>query len=219
MNATTKLYTNWSSEARDEFERIIAVYGGWKAWNDLESVTFKLREFRGGLVFVKGLGRSFFKPDKISVNPKTRQVDFYYGPRVDTFKNGEVSGIDGRSYFKKTTFEQWGPGHSAYFFGYAWANYISYPFNLPQFELLDYKIQKTGSEFKIRFPDNYHTHCPEQIFYFNENKMLFRHDYHAPMAGPFVYGAHCTEAFIKHQNIIFPTVRKVYPKVFGMVLP
>lgn len=197
------------------------------AWEKLEKLQFQMKTFKGALVFVKGLGRTFFASRSIHVFPKQRKVEFLYEDHTDTFENGRIIYSrskkqieNGRLLFRRTTFEQWYPQHAAYFFGYAWANYMSYPFILPNFELLNFKVHNNGSAaFKIRFPIDFHTHCQDQIFYFSQQKMLCRHDYRAELAGPLVFGAHFTQDYTQSQELQIGFIRKVRPRLGAVLLP
>lgn len=221
-------HSSWTDEAKNNFENIILTHGGWNAWSKLDNFKFGLRKFKGALVYAKGLNRSFFTPKEIIVSPKDRKTEFIYESHKDIYENGSVflslgnhkSIENGRDLFKKSTFEQWHPEHAAYFFGYAWVNYLSYPFILPEFELLSYKVKSgIASRFEISFPPDFHTHCQIQVFYFNQENFLQRHDYHAECAGPLVFGAHTTEAYTTYKGIQVAQVRKVRPRVGSISLP
>jgi hypothetical protein len=221
-----KYHSSWSESAIDSFEKAIVAHGGWSAWDKFETVTMKLKKFEGFLPFVKGLTKTFQAPTTIVVNPKTRRVEFDYDTHKDIFLDGNLTFSpekkvipDGRTIFKKTTFEKWTPGHSLYFFGYAWANYIGYPFILPQFELIEWQTAETTTSFRIRFPDNFHTHSRVQKFYFNQNHFLSRHDYHADYAGSIFYAAHCTEGYEEKDGLRLSGIRKVRPRVGSIALP
>lgn len=222
----SRYHASWPSPAIERFEKHIAAHGGWDAWDRFDRVTLDLVEFRGLLPFVKGLGRTFVKPNTITIDPKKRVTEFGYGSYSDVFIDGKliyslekIEIADGRSIFKKTTFERWTPAHALYFFGYAWANYIGYPFILTPFELLEWKTGAGGSVFKIRFPESFHTHCPVQTFYFAEYGKLARHDYHAPFAGPFVYGAHKSEGYEATDGVQIGLIRKVHERIGTVALP
>ncbi|MCO5142344.1 MAG: hypothetical protein M9962_04545 [Oligoflexia bacterium] len=222
-----QFHQSWPPEAREYLSNAIQAHGGWHSWEKVESIHFKLKILRGALVFAKGLGRTFFAPETFRVSPKQRKVEFFYKNSTDIFENGKIIYSpekkiieDGRLIFKKTTIEQWYPEHAAYFFGYAWTNYISYPFILLNFELLSFKIYNNRAAiFKIRFPHNFHTHSREQTFYFNQEHMLYRHDYRARLAGPFVFGAHFTQEYVLSNDIQIGFIRKVRPRIGPLVLP
>lgn len=222
----SRYHSSWSPEAVARFETAVAAHGGWDAWDRFEKVSLDLIEFRGLLPFVKGLGRTFEKPKTITVDPRKRIVEFAYETHSDFFFDGKlvyspakVEVADGRTIFKKMTFERWRPQHALYFFGYAWANYIGYPFILPPFELVTWKKTTEGSAFRIRFPPSFHTHCPEQTFYFAGDGLLSRHDYRAVYAGPLVFGAHKTEGYRTAGGIQIALIRKVHERLGTLALP
>lgn len=183
-------HSSWNDKAKTYFENIIQAHGGWSAWDKFDNLKFKLNNFKGLLVYAKGLNRSFIAPIEIKVDPKERKTEFVYESHSNYFENGKVifsaqkkTIENGRELFKKSTFEQWKPEHLIYFFGYAWTNYISYPFILPEFELLSYKIQNgILTQLEIKFPKNFHTHCQVQTFFFNQNNLLQKHNYRAEYA-------------------------------------
>ncbi len=219
-------HNSWSEQAKNQFEKAVAAHGGWQAWNELASVRIKINKFTGFLQQLKGLGRTYEIPDSVIINPKSRRADFHYADHTDTFHDGrlvystrQVTVEDGRSLFTSTTFEQWQPQHALYFFGYATVNYLSYPFILPQFELLNFKTTGSSHCYTIRFPGNFHTHCAIQTFYFDSENKLSRHDYHAPFAGPLVFGAHYTEGYVSHKGLQLAQIRKVRPRIGSLVLP
>ncbi len=219
-------HPSWSNEAKTHFEEIIHAHGGLSAWNKLDFFKFKLKKFSGALVYAKGLNRTFYAPKEVIVFPKERKTQFIYDSHADTFENGKITYsvqkntiANGRDLFKKSTFEQWYPEHAAYFFGYAWVNYLSYPFILPQFELLNYRIKKGKSQFEIRFPNNFHTHCQVQMFFFNSENLLQKHNYHAECTGPFVFGAHTAERYLKFKEIQVAQIRKVRPRIGPISIP
>lgn len=219
-------HSSWKKNEKEIFEKCITAHGGWTAWKALTKIEFKLDKFTGGLVFAKGLNRSFFNPTKIVAFPHQQRIDFIYPSHTDTYQGGEVTYSDlkvridnGRSIFTGRTLEKWLPEHAAYFFGYAWTNYISYPFILPQFELLDFTVIGENQIFKIKFSEGHRTHCKIQSFYFNKSNLLFRHDYRATLAGPFVYGAHFTHDYQEIYGIQFACTRVVNAKLGGVVTP
>lgn len=221
-----RFHASWSKEAKRYFTSVIQAHGGWDAWERVDSLSFRLKEFRGALVFAKGLHRTFHPPKELKIFPKKRRVEFSYDGHGDLFDDGRITFspartvvVNGRSLFKGSTFEQWRPEHAAYFFGYAWSNYLSYPFILPEFELLRFRIGDDVSYFEIKFPENFHNHCRVQNFIFGPDHLLLRHDYHAELAGPLVYGAHVTEDYVSHQGLQLGIIRKVHPRIGRFALP
>lgn len=212
-------HSSWSEEAISEFEKCITAHGGWSAWQKFDQFHFDFKKFSGVLLAVKGLNRSFVCPKRASVNPKTKSLIFDYDSHKDFYNDGALvyskSNVivkDGKELFSGTTFEQWSPAHSLYFFGYAVVNYTGYPFILPEHELLHFAKQNGHLLFDIKFPDNFRTHCRVQRFYFDRRNLLVRHDYRAPLAGPLVYGAHETWDYKEYKGLQIPQTRKVKPR-------
>ncbi len=219
-------HVSWPEDARRFLDKVVNAHGGHASWDKVHSITFSLKKFSGALLFAKGLNRTFQPAKKIWVYPKQRKVTFEYQDHVNSFENGKVTFSkegkvipDGRMIFRRSTFEQWSPAHATYFFGYAWANYISYPFILSEFELLSHELNSDNPFLEIKFPEGFHTHCRIQKFYFNKDHLLSRHDYHAELAGPLVYGAHSCSGYVEHQGVKIATIREVRPKMGSIVLP
>ena len=174
-----KYHESWPAEAISVFERAIVAHGGWRKWNEFKAVDLKLKEFRGFLPFIKGLHKTFFPPRLMKIDPKNRHVEFEYETHTDVFDDGHLIFSpqrqiveNGRRLFTGSTFEKWQPQHGLYFFGYAWANYIGYPFILPKFQLLRWKSLGLNAKFTIRFPENFHTHSAMQTFFFDSNQLI-----------------------------------------------
>jgi hypothetical protein len=175
---------------------------------------------------LKGLGRTFFPPLRIVACIKERRVEFDYGSHSDIYANGavasplrDVSVTDGRVLFSGATFEPWYPEHFAYFFGYAWTNYLSLPFLLPGLELVATQVQHARHSYSVRFPEQAHTHSPVQRFIFGSDGLLLRHDYRARLAGPLVFGAHYTGDYASYRGIQLAGRRSARPRLGRFVLP
>lgn len=212
--------STWNLEAKSQLEKCIVAHGGWTAWEKMTEVSIKLSKFYGFLLFIKGLHRRFFTPTQIRVGTKSLDVQFIYDGHTDFYKNGQLmSGLskqvypEGTDLFSRNFFEQWSPLHALYFFGSALVNYVSYPFILPKFDLIDFKLSEKGSVFKIRFPKACRTHSEVQTFYFNSQNLLFRHDYTARLIGPFIKGAHFTEDYERYKGVMIAKTRRVFPRV------
>jgi hypothetical protein len=166
---TNRYHPSWSEEAQAAFEGHIAAHGGFEAWEALRVIEFEPQEVGGFLLALKGLGRTCFAPRRIVAHVKERRVEFVYGSHTDTYANGAVTSRprdvrvkDGRELFRGTTFEPWYPEHVAYFFGYAWTNYLSLPFLLPDLELVAAQVRGARHSYCVRFPEGAHTHSPLQ---------------------------------------------------------
>jgi hypothetical protein len=106
-----------------------------------------------------------------------------------------------------------------YFFGYALWNYAVTPylFLWPDFECREGEswYEQNGSCWRtlhVRYPPSFPTHSREQVYYFDERKLLRRLDYTAYTFCEFARGAHFCHAHREFDGLIFPTHRVVYPR-------
>lgn len=192
----------------DSVSRVIDAHGGWRAWEDVESFHLKVEKLGGLLMFLKGLNRTFVAPESIIVFPKVRRVVFCYEDHEDTYEDGAVSCpsvemqvANGRNLFSGGTFERWDAARCAYFFGYAFTCYLSYPFSLVQSELVDLRQDDGELTLEVDFPPNAHVHCTRQRFFFGKDGLLMRHDYRARLGGPLVWGVHYTSDYVPFHGI------------------
>lgn len=109
----------------------------------------------------------------------------------------------------------WNPLQLAYFNGYAMWTYYNLPFLLgePGFTFTDVSpVTQDGhllNGIKVRFPQNVHTHSPEQDLYFDEAGLLRRQDYQVDVAGG-ARASHLIYDYIDVQGLKLPTRRRVY---------
>ncbi|VWX51162.1 hypothetical protein [Novosphingobium sp. 9U] len=111
----------------------------------------------------------------------------------------------------------WDPLHLAYFNGYAMWLYHSAPFILaePGYRVTDLApIEHEGETLRgisALFPADVHTHSREQHFYFANNGLLRRHEYHVDVwAG--TNAAHMLSDYVEVDGFQLPTRRRVYPR-------
>ncbi|MBV7696380.1 hypothetical protein [Streptomyces sp. TRM70350] len=110
----------------------------------------------------------------------------------------------------------WDDLHVAYFAGYAMWTYLTSPFSFvsPGFRTEELPAVTDNGEkwsrLKVTFPEDVATHSREQIFYFDKDGLLRRHDYTAEVinAGP---AAHYSFDHADFGGIMVPTRRRVYP--------
>ena len=60
-----------------------------------------------------------------------------------------------------------------------------------------------------RFPNGIASHSKEQDFYFDDDFLLRRHDYHVDVVGGFPV-AHCVYDIVEVDGLRFPTKRRAY---------
>jgi hypothetical protein len=93
--------------------------------------------------------------------------------------------------------------------------YLTTPFfmAMPGFQVSEIEPIREGAEqwrgLRARFPDHVASHSKEQDFYFGEDFLLRRHDYHVDIAGAFP-AAQYVDRIVEAQGIRLPTRRRAY---------
>lgn len=219
-------------------ERAIERHGGWSTWQRLESVTLGTRLLRGMIPALKGNGRTFPLPPRLVLRPRELEAEFVDYPTVGgrgLFTRGEVRLVDAHgattehAAAHRDTFRglrknrRWSPLDALYFFGYALTHYHSLPFTLGQGECLGLRRARLGDEVLegviVRLPSALHTHCGQQVFYFDTTGVLRRHDYVADIIGAWARGAHFWEDYEEVDGLLVAKRRHVVATLFGQPLP
>ncbi|MFI6358796.1 hypothetical protein ACIBJF_40765 [Streptomyces sp. NPDC050743] len=130
---------------------------------------------------------------------------------------GEVTAerTDPRASFPSDVRDPWDVLHVAYFAGEAMWTYLTSPFTFasPGFEAVEIspvtEEGETWRRLRVTFPDYIATHCAEQVFYFDSDGLLRRHDYTPEVigAGP---AAHYVSDYKEFDGIMVPTRRRVH---------
>ena len=108
-----------------------------------------------------------------------------------------------------------------YFAGYATWNYLTAPFLLGRKGFLIEALEPLPGDLEkltrllVTFPDDVPTHSRQQIFYFDEQRMLRRLDYTAEVVGGWAHAAHLCEEYRTFGRLKAPTRRHVLPLLFG----
>ena len=134
--------------------------------------------------------RGIFEPDRV---------------RID----GGDERRDPRAGFKRLRRQvHWDDLDLLYFAGYAWWNYLAFPFFLerPGFAV----EERPGRKLAVRFPDGFPTHSAEQVFHLDEDAHLVRHDYTAHVFGPWAKASHYTSEHKWFDGLLVPTRRRVH---------
>lgn len=109
----------------------------------------------------------------------------------------------------------WDPLHRAYFSGYAMWTYLTTPFfmAMPGFKVSEIAPWQEGSQrwsgLRVEFPAQIASHSRFQDFYFGDDFLLRRHDYHVEVAGGFAAAQYIDE-YVDVQGFRFPTRRRAY---------
>jgi hypothetical protein len=212
----------------DLLERGIAAHGGLDRWNKFNRVTATVVG-GGGLWPMKGLAQDpnprevtiTLHEEGTSISPYGQpdwRIAFTPGRVAIKTTTGAVVSerVDPRASFVGHVMETpWDPLHRAYFSGYAFWTYLTTPFlmAMPGFEVTEISPWREGGEFwrglRARFPDEIASHSKEQDFYFGDDFLLRRHDYHVDVAGGFP-AAQYVYGIVDEDGLRFPTKRRAY---------
>lgn len=212
----------------DLLARVIDAHGGLARWKALNSLTATIVT-GGGLWALKGLlqdlsprqmtvalhaeiasvgpfgqpdWRTAFTPDRIAIETTSGTVVRERAEPRASFAGHAMN-------------TPWDPLHRAYFNGYALWTYLTTPFfmAMPGFEVTEISSWQEGGELwrglRARFPDYIASHSKEQDFYFGDDGLLRRHDYHVDVAGGFPAAQYVHEIMDVH-GLRFPTKRRAY---------
>jgi hypothetical protein len=149
--------------------------------------------------------RSRFEPQRVALeNASGRAIEELFEPR---------------SSFREHALETyWSDLQLAYFAGYAMWTYLNIPFLLakPGVETEEVEPWQEAGEvwrrLKVRFPPNITTHSADQTLYFDKQGLLRRHDYNVEIDGN-AAGAHYLYEHKKYSGILFPTKRRIFPRL------
>jgi hypothetical protein len=112
---------------------------------------------------------------------------------------------------------RWDALDLTYFAGYAWWNYICVPFLFEEPGVAIEEIEpwaadaETWRRLAVTFPAEIHTHSPHQVFYYDADLRLRRHDYTADIVGRWAHAAHMCADHVEADGLVFPTRRWVRP--------
>ncbi|MBP0624951.1 hypothetical protein [Cupriavidus consociatus] len=209
-------------------DEVLEAHGGLERWNHLSQVTATI--VTGGAFWaMKGLIQDPApRTMTVSLHEERASVTPFGEPHWRTaFEPGRIaiettSGEtvkelrDPRRSFDGHVIDSaWNPLQRAYFNGYALWTYLTTPFliALPGFEVTEIEPWREGSEtwrgLRVRFPANIESHCELQDFYFGDDRLVRRHDYHVDIAGGFAAAQYLSD-HITADGIVLPSRRRAY---------
>jgi hypothetical protein len=226
------VHPSWTADARSVLARACERHGGWACWRSLERVRLGITVLRGGIPWMKGVGRTFPAPHVVDVSPHARRTVFARYPDAahdGVFEDGAVAiraRADAALAATSTTPRadasrhwRWTPLDALYFFGYALWHYHTLPFSLADARLLDARRVGHHDALRVELPDDVPTHCRRQTFWFAPDGLLVRHDYHAEVVGVWATGAHLWRRHRDVDGIPIAMERHVVPLLAGRTLP
>jgi len=209
----------------------IKAHGGLERWRSLLEIVIRARS--GGVALPMRFQRSAYKSYEAHIftaEPRTIVTPFAGAGQIGIFEGDSVKILGSndevieerknpRMMFKGLRRKfYWDNLDALYFGGYALWNYLNLPFLLasPDIEVKEIESREEDGKVLRRvhaiFPDNMPTHCKEQIFYFDSDNLLFRHDYTAEVFGTWAKAAHYSSRYQDCEGLLVPVRRRVFPR-------
>ena len=210
---------------------VIKAHGGLEKWRSLLEIVIRARG--GGVALPMRFQRSAYKSYEAHIftaEPRTVVIPFAGDGQKGIFEGDSVKILDRnnevieerknpRMMFKGLRRKfYWDDLDALYFGGYALWNYLNLPFLLASPDIEVKEIESWEEDGKVLrrlhagFPDNIPTHCKEQIFYFDSDNLLFRHDYTAEVFGTWAKAAHYSSRHKDFEGLLVPVRRRVFPR-------
>jgi hypothetical protein len=218
-------------------DRVLEAHGGRERWARATRIAARVRS--GGLLVrtrFPGHGRAEYRIEVEVGRPRATAVPFPRPGRRAVFERGRVrietdggevveSRADPRSrFFGRAGLRRnlrWDPLDATYFAGYALWNYLNTPWLLAGAGVQTREIEpweaggRRWRRLAARFPAGLDTHSPEQVFYFDDDGLLRRHDYVAEVVGGWARAAHMCDRHVEAGGLTFPARRRVHPRGHG----
>jgi len=209
---------------------VMDAHGGFALWKRANHVRAVMST--GGLLFRMRTTASFSRTELIVHvhTPKVEMRDFPKKGHTGHFETnrvwitnegGEVvdDRMNPRVFFSDMTRQlHWDSLDIVYFSGYAVWNYLTMPHLLCADGVSvseEDSWEEIGEQWRrlnAVFPADVPTHCREQVFYYDENGWLRRHDYRADVIGSYATAAHYCDDHVQRGSIVYPTRRRVVPR-------
>ena len=68
------------TDARAILDRACDRYGGWERWRQLQCIDLAIKELSAPLLVLKGFGRTFRRPHRVSIWPHEGRTVFHNYP-------------------------------------------------------------------------------------------------------------------------------------------
>jgi hypothetical protein len=207
----------------------INAHGGLDRWRAIDEMAL-WASVGGTSLSVKHQGKAI-RNLQAHISPRRQHVVFARYPEAGkrgVFDEGAVriesdqgeviaQRSDGRNAFRGLRHQLWWDELDVlYFCGYALWTYLTIPFVLvePGFEVWELEQwQERGETWQrlgVRFPGQIHTHCREQILYFDQKGLVRRHDYTSEVFGGWAKAAHYPFDHQTFDGVVVPTRRRVF---------
>jgi len=212
----------------------VEAHGGMEYWNSLEALDVEMSA-KGFLFTAKQ--RPILR--RVRMRAATREPRFTFfdfpkpGQTSELIGTHEVRILDSdgkiiaRREDPRVAFHgirrlfKWDDLDFIYFGGYANWNYLTAPFLLSRKGIDVEALEPLQGDMalltrlQVTFPDDVPTHSRQQIFYFDNQRMLRRLDYTAEPVGGWAHAAHLCEEYRTFGRLKVPTRRWALPLPFG----
>jgi hypothetical protein len=207
----------------------IDAHGGLDRWRAVDDLVLSA-SVGGTSLSVKHQGKAI-RNLQAHISPGRQHVVFVPYPepgKRGVFEEGTVriesdrgevvaERLDARNAFRGFRHQLWWDKLDVlYFCGYALWTYLTLPFTLagPGFEVCELEPWEEGGEIwhriGVRFPSEIHTHCREQILYFDQQGLVRRHDYTSEVFGSWAKAAHYPSDHKTFDGLVVPMRRRVF---------
>lgn len=212
----------------DLLQQVLDAHGGLERWNSFK--TLQATIVTGGELWgLKGVTQDAMpRTMTVSLHQQSASVTPFGKPEWRTAFTAEriaIETLEGqiineranpRDAFATHALETpWDPLHRAYFSGYAMWTYLTTPFLMAMQGCSVREIEpwQEGQErwrgLRVTFAEGIASHSRLQDFYFGEDGLLRRHDYHVDVAGGFAAAQYISD-YVEAQGLRFPTRRRAY---------
>jgi hypothetical protein len=212
----------------------IEAHGGMDYWNSLEALEMDISA--SGFLFTAKRRPAL---RRVRMKAATREPRFAFfdfpkpGQTSELIGNDEVRIIDhegnvvARRENPRAAFRGlrrqffWDDLDFIYFAGYATWNYLTTPFLLGRNGFVVEALEPLQGDLaplnrvQVTFPYDIPTHSRQQIFYFDDQRLLRRLDYTAEVVGGWAHAAHWCDEYRTFDRLKAPTRRRVFPLPFG----
>ncbi len=223
-----------AAKAMQIIEEAIEAHGGMDYWNSIGALDAEISA--SGFLFT-AKQRPVLKRVQmraLTTEPRFTFFDFPKpGQNSELIGNDEVRILDSdgkivaqrknpRSAFRSIRRQfVWDDLDFIYFAGYATWNYLTAPFMLARKGFLLRTLEPLQgalgqfTRLHVTFPRDIPTHSSEQIFYFDDQRLLRRLDYTAEVVGGWAHAAHLCDEYRTFDRLKAPTRRRALPLMFG----
>ncbi|MFF7882715.1 hypothetical protein ACH40F_10110 [Streptomyces sp. NPDC020794] len=213
----------------DLLNLVLEAHGGLPRWQ--EAQTIRAEGSLGGLLWPMRGQEGIFAKAHMTVDVQRQHLVYegFTGPElrgVFTPDRVAIEKRDGEVVAERTapreSFADHGPDtpwdelHALYFAGYAMWNYLTAPYLLTRPGVVLEEVepwQEDGTAWRwlhATFPEEIATHNTEQVFYYDADGLLRRHDYAPDVLGR-PNASHFAERHITASGLVFPTHRYIVP--------